>query len=125
MMKLVLVVSFLALAAALPYQRDNIVGKGSSQGDPFKLIFGAIAYLKQDIDVLNQRVGVLENQVGAIESHQSKESEEEPIPDGSGQEVAAVVEQEPVRSDETAVRMLLQKLESRLVEKKREQKQAK
>ncbi|KAL3891574.1 hypothetical protein ACJMK2_003830 [Sinanodonta woodiana] len=125
MMKLVLVVSFVALSAALPYQRDNNVGKGSSQGEPFKVIVGALIYLNEGLESLTKKVNALQEQVEEIQEHLSGEGGEENIPDGSGYPDEPPTGSEPVRSDETAVRMLMQKLESRLQEKKREQKQLK
>ncbi|KAL3891588.1 hypothetical protein ACJMK2_003844 [Sinanodonta woodiana] len=125
-MKLVLVVSFVALSAALPYQRDNNVGKGYSYLEQqFKTISESLNYLAKGLVSVNERIDGLQEQVGEIQEHLLREDGQENISDGSGIPDEPPTGSEPVRLDETAVRMLMQSLESRLQEKKREQKQSK
>ncbi|KAK3576026.1 hypothetical protein CHS0354_014868 [Potamilus streckersoni] len=132
MMNLLLVVSFLALTdawwirAIFPAKKYNLAAKGldeAGQDNPAKLIIGALHYLNEGIDSLKDRVDMLEGQVQEIESVLSGQGGQEPGPEGTFNQEPSPGGQEPVRTDETAVRMLLQKLESRLEEKKSEQKQ--
>ncbi|KAK3576027.1 hypothetical protein CHS0354_014869 [Potamilus streckersoni] len=128
MLKLLLIVSFLALtdawgwyAGIKPTKKGNVDQAG--QNDPAKLIIGALLYLNGGIESLKDRVDMLEGQVQDIESVLSGQGGQEPGPEGTFNQEPSPGEQEPVRTDKTAVRLLLQKLESRLEEKKSDQKQ--
>ncbi|KAL3891585.1 hypothetical protein ACJMK2_003841 [Sinanodonta woodiana] len=130
-MKLFLFMSFLALSEAwifrrgsFPFEKENITGKGPEQGSPsgpLKVIVGEIDELKHDVAALSGRVDEIEHKLGELAlgieelegGSANPESAADPSTLGQGDEP----------SDETGVRALLQKLESRLKEKKSEQKQ--
>ncbi|KAK3576262.1 hypothetical protein CHS0354_027704 [Potamilus streckersoni] len=132
-MKLFLILSLLALCDAwfwnrrhLPFKRGNLAGKGLEQGSPagpLKAIVGEIDDLRHDIATLTGRVDELESNfeelVSAIEEQENGYESLEPTAEPSS---PGTSDQGSVPSDETAVRALLQRLESRLKEKQSEQK---
>ncbi|KAL3891573.1 hypothetical protein ACJMK2_003843 [Sinanodonta woodiana] len=129
-MKLFLLLSFLALSEAwlwrrgpFPFKKGNLSGKGPEQGSPsgpLKTIVGEIDELKQDVAALTGRVDEIEQKLEELALGIDEQEDGSENPESTTDPNALGQGGEP--SDETGVRALLQQLESRLKEKKSEQK---